>query len=288
MAKALCFGFSSSEIPCYINFLNFHRYLWIIFLRTWERKQRRIPSLAHEHSYEFNPIQAKIRVWFRVWFRKKSENIRAKCDMNRLWISTELFLKTSWFSTEILWKLWTGVNKQQKSASQLTEYQSYIKREHCKRLFQFQIKYNVLYVQGCEKTSWYLKSSIQLKHLFLSTFISVLHLNWVLNNLDRAETIYMIISTWPCKFLLFLTSFTDGLFCDFFKKIWSLFSQLRARKQNLFSNKRFEYYICRLKFNAYFYENHSFFSAYENSRCFVYNFIKGYTTRDRTPLPQIQ
>ena len=92
------------------KFLQFLQLVYeFVFFKDLRAKAMVKPGLAHEHSYEFTLIQRKIRVWFRAWFRvwfgkkpesdseseskSESENFRAKCDMNRSWISTELFLK---------------------------------------------------------------------------------------------------------------------------------------------------------------------------------------------------
>ena len=102
--------------------------VWICIFKDLRAKAMVKPGLAHEHSYEFTLIQRKIRVWFRTWFRvwirvwiriiqsliqslNQSLNQRIS-EPNVTWTDSEsvlnCFWKTSWFSTELLWKLGTG------------------------------------------------------------------------------------------------------------------------------------------------------------------------------------
>ena len=79
------------------------------------------PSLTHEHNYEVNLIQTEIRVWFRVWFRiiqclieSLNESLNQRTSEQNLTCADSesvlnCFWKTSGFSTELLWKLGTGM-----------------------------------------------------------------------------------------------------------------------------------------------------------------------------------
>ena len=68
--------------------------------------QSLIQNLNQNKSDSISDSEQKNRFWFRVWFRecktKKMTRTDSESVLNRFW-------KTSWFGTELLWKIGTGI-----------------------------------------------------------------------------------------------------------------------------------------------------------------------------------